>query len=85
MPDQLAEFLDDISLHIEREIANVPPSLAEALLRDDSGLTTVDMLRILAQPDRAANFLGRETGSAAPFDVSAPHAEHGSDAEALVA
>jgi hypothetical protein len=81
MPDALAQFLDDISLHIEREIANVPPTVAEALLRGDSGLTTVDVLRILAQPDKAANLLG----SAAPFDVTAPRAGHNSGAEAFVA
>lgn len=85
MPDALAEFLDDISHHIEREIANVPPPVAEALLRGDSGLSTVEVLRILAQPDRAANLLGRDAGSAAPFEVGAPRVARDFESAALVA
>lgn len=67
MPDQFAEFLDDISLHIEREAANLPAPVAEALLRGDSGLSTVDVLRMLAQPEKAMNLFARGGDSAAPF------------------
>lgn len=85
MPDELAQFLDDITLHIEREIANVPRPVAEALLRHDSGLTTVDVLRILAQPDQAANLLTRDGGSTAPFDAGTPRAARRSESAALSA
>lgn len=53
MSDELAAILDDINLHIEREIAKVPTPVAEALLRDDRPISTVELLRILAQPDQA--------------------------------
>ena len=60
MSEALAEFLDEISSHIEREIAKVPPGMAQALLRDDSPLSTVEMLRILAQRDASADRSARE-------------------------
>ena len=60
MSEDLAAFLDDISLHIEREIAKVPAPIAQALLRDDSPLSTSELLRILAQPERAANLVRRD-------------------------
>jgi hypothetical protein len=58
MSDDLAAILDDISLHIEREISKVPPPVARALLRDDSPFSTMELLRILAQPEKAADLVG---------------------------
>ncbi len=60
MPQALAEILDDLSHHIETEMARVPAPVARALLRDDSPFTTVDVLRILAQPEKAADLVGLE-------------------------
>ena len=60
MSEDLAAFLDDISLHIEREIAKVPAPVAQALLRDDSPLSTVELLRILAQPEKATDLIGAQ-------------------------
>lgn len=57
MSEDLAAFLDDISLHIEREISKVPAPLAQALRRDDSPLSTAEVLRILAQPERASRLM----------------------------
>lgn len=67
MSQDLAAFLDDLSLHIEREISKVPAPVAQALLRDDSPFSTVEMLRILAQPERAADLIGANAGTGAPF------------------
>jgi hypothetical protein len=55
MSDALSDFLDDISLHIERELAKAPPTMVKSLLRDDSPLSTAEMLRILAQRDAAVD------------------------------
>lgn len=60
MSEDLAAFLDDLSLHIEREISKVPPPVARALMRDDSPFSTVELLRILAQPEKAADLIGAE-------------------------
>lgn len=57
MSEDLAAFLDDISLHIEREISKVPAPLAQELMRDDSPLSTAEVLRILAQPERASRLM----------------------------
>jgi hypothetical protein len=57
MPEALAEFLDEISLHIEREISKVPAPIAKALLRDDSPFSTAEVLRILAHPEKATDLL----------------------------
>ena len=67
MPEALAEFLDEISLHIEREISKVPAPVAQALLRDDSPFSTAEVLRILAHPEKATDLLGsdRRTGPSA--------------------
>ncbi len=65
MPEALAEFLDEISLHLEREIAKVPPTLAQALLRDDAPFSTAEMLRILARQETAADQSGRARGAEA--------------------
>lgn len=72
MPEALAEFLDEISLHIEREIAKVPPVVAQALLRDDSPLSTVEMLRFLAQQENAAE---RNEAARRPSSEDAARAE----------
>jgi hypothetical protein len=48
MPDRLADFLDELNEHIERELTNAPAPVAEALRHAHSGLSTVDLLRILA-------------------------------------
>jgi hypothetical protein len=73
MSEALAEFLDEISSHIEREIAKVPPGVAQALLRDDSPLSTVEMLRILAQRDASADRSARESRADVehPLEMSA--------------
>ena len=63
MPEALAEFLDEISLHIEREIAKVPPTLAQALLRDDAPFSTAEMLRILARQETVADKIVRARGA----------------------
>jgi hypothetical protein len=52
MTDSLAEFLDDLTLHIENEIAKVPATVAQALRREDAPLSTVEKLRILARHER---------------------------------
>ncbi len=65
MPEALAEFLDEISQHIEREIAKVPPTLAQSLLRDDAPFSTAEMLRILARQETAADQSGRAHGAEA--------------------
>jgi hypothetical protein len=54
MSDSLAEFLDDLNHHIERELAKVPAPLANSLLHGDSPLSTVEMLRFLAKAEKAA-------------------------------
>lgn len=69
MSEDLAAFLDDLSLHIEREISKVPAPLAQALLRDDSPLSTVELLRILARPEKAADLVGAESRN----DVAQAH------------
>ncbi len=73
MSEALAEFLDDISLHIEREIAKVPPAVAQALLRDDSPLSTAEMLRILARRGADSDSGPREDRADAghPVEMSA--------------
>ena len=63
MSEDLAALLDDLSLHIESEIAKAPAPVAEALRRDDAPFTTVELLRILAQPEKASGLLGAETSS----------------------
>lgn len=69
MSDALSDFLDDISLHIEREIAKAPPGMAQTLLRDDSPLSTGEMLRILARRDTAAGQGARENRADAEHPV----------------
>jgi hypothetical protein len=74
MSEALAEFLDDISLHIEREIAKAPPGVARALLRDDSPLSTAEMLRILARRDAADDHRdagNRSASATSPIEMSA--------------
>ena len=61
MPDSLAEFLDDLTLHLESEIAKAPAPLAEALRRADAPFSTVEKLRILAQPHKATGLVTAET------------------------
>lgn len=63
MPEALAEFLDEISLHIEREISKVPTPIAKALLRDDSPFSTAEVLRILAHPEKATDLLDANSRS----------------------
>lgn len=65
MPDELADFLDELNLHIEREIAKAPPPVAEALRRADTGLSTTELLRVLARSDDAADLLERATAGGA--------------------
>ncbi len=55
MTDSLAEFLDDLTLHIESGIAKVPATVAQALRREDSPLSTVEKLQILARHDRSSS------------------------------
>ena len=66
MSQDLAAFLDDLSLHIEREISKVPAPVAQALLRDDSPFSTVELLRILAQPEKAADLVGAGSRAETP-------------------
>jgi len=66
MLEALAEILDDLGNHIETEMARVPAPVARALLSEESPFTTVDVLRILAQPDKAADLLGLEPPSIRP-------------------
>jgi hypothetical protein len=84
MPDALAEFLDDLNDHIETEIAKAPATVAEAWRREDTPLSTVELLRLLAQHDRAADLLGGEPIHAA-VDGAGTDAEQHDDARALMA
>lgn len=64
MPDPLAEFLDDLSFHLESEIAKAPAPLAEALRREDAPFSTVEKLRILARPHTADGLVNAENAAA---------------------
>ncbi len=75
MPDSLAEFLDDLTLHLESEIAKAPAPLAEALRREDAPFSTVEKLRILAQPHKVADLVGTEGAAAPATFADAPHEE----------
>jgi hypothetical protein len=82
MHHQLADFLDELNEHIERELTKVPAPVAEALLDAQSGLSTADLLRILAKPERVdeARSRGRDLAG------SIPHAAETRDGpEALAA
>ncbi len=72
MLEALAEILDDLSHHIETEMARVPEPVARALLSEESPFTTVDVLRILAQPEKAADLIGIAPPSKRPTEP--PHA-----------
>jgi hypothetical protein len=54
MTDSLAEFLDDLTLHLENEIAKAPATLAQALRCEDAPLSTVEKLRILARHEKTS-------------------------------
>jgi len=63
MPQDLADFLDELGSYIEREIARLPAPLAEALSRPGNALPTQELLHLLNHPEEASRFLKNASGT----------------------
>ena len=64
MPQDLADFLDDLGHYVEQRITHLPPPLAEMLSRPDAMIPMQELLFLLDHPDIAGHYLTPAKGDA---------------------